>query len=108
MKKYIFFCFLTFQVAAYAQNTMIHNINFEKKSTSSEIDNCNPNEKTQLNTSLCNINNLSILKDSAKLTFNAADGYQIQQKSLDVSIRIKKDYFVFHYNQLTIADADND
>jgi len=108
MKKYILFCFITFQVAVYSQNTTIPNPDFEKKPIPSEIDNCKPNEKTQLNDSTCNINNLSILKDSAKLTFNATDAYQTQQKNLDISKRIKRDYLVFNYNQLTVADAGND
>lgn len=108
MKKYVLFCFFAFQVSIYSQNSTVSNPNSEKTINTSEIDNCNSDKKTQLNNPSCTINNLIILKDSDELTSNIIDSYQNQQTSLDVSKRIKKDYLVFNFNILTVADTDND
>jgi hypothetical protein len=92
----------------YAQQGMISGSNFEKNLISLEIDTTSPDSKTQLINSSCDANSLTNLNCSTDLALNPEEIKSNQLKSLDVSKRIKMDYSIFIYNQLTITDVDND
>ena len=106
MKNYILFFFLAFQLCTYAQHSTHSNINFEKELTSLDIASNNSEEKTQLIDSSCYSNSFNFSNDSDDFVLNQADNSKIPLKSLNVSKRIKLDYLVFSYNQLTVADLD--
>lgn len=108
MKKYVLFFFFVFQLCIYAQQKTIQPVNFEKKIIALEINLNNPEEKTQLLNSSCPDNNVTILVSSDDLVFNPAVIFINQLRNLDVSKKIKIDYEIFSYNQLTVGDAENE